>query len=320
VPNPIYDQQTFADDLARTIKASQNMNSIRACLVTTRDRDHALNVIKETVSKTDRALYHFTVAGRRRYNAAHFGWSSAGGESPDGLSLLRHAQEIRGGGVVILEDCIGYLSDQNGDPRTRSQAAQMLSSETSIDGGLVLIFLEAPEAETRLPAMLADQFVRLTVPYPRFLEIEAIAREELSINAHRNKAQMGLELIRQEAGRLSPGLVGLTRSAARDALRDALAPNPFGFDDAFERLQRRKSEQLRRELAMNILDTNEVELPVGLDYLMDYLQTKTACEKSAASAPRAFSWWALPAPARPCLPARSAALWDCRLSNSGSRR
>src|SRR5206468_11060505 len=196
MPNPVYDQQTFADDLARTIRASQNMNSIRACLVTTRDRDHALNVIKETVSKTDRSLYHFTVAGRRRYNPAQFNWSSAGGESPDGLTLLRHAQEVRGGGIVILEDCVGYLSDHNGDPRTRSQVAQMLSSETSVDGGLVLIFLEAPESESRLPAMLADQFVRLTVPYPRFPEIEAITREELSINAHRNKGQMGLDRIR----------------------------------------------------------------------------------------------------------------------------
>ena len=80
-----------------------------------------------------------------------------------------------------------------------------------------------------------------------------------------------MEQIGVEAARLAPGIVGLTRSAARDALRDSLVVDPKDFDAAFERLQRRKKDQLGRELSMNLLDTEEAEEPVGLDYLKDYL-------------------------------------------------
>ena len=85
---------------------------------------------------------------------------------------------------------------------------------------------------------------------------------------------MDIENIRQQAERLSAGIVGLTRSAARDALRDALAPDPQDFDAAFQRLQIRKAMQLRRELAMNVLNTTDGEEPIGLDYLVEYLEIR----------------------------------------------
>jgi len=194
-----------------------------------------------------------------------------GGETPDPANLLRNAADLRGGGVVVLEDCAAFLRDEGGDRRMRMALAQMLSSDATSEG-LVLIFLEPPEAERYLPSILADQFVRLDIPYPRAAELETIAREEVDLIARGAGRPLEVETVRGESKKLAPGLVGLTRSAARDALRDALAPNPVDFYQAMERLQMRKAEQLRRELSMNVLDTSEVEMPIGLDNLVQFLQ------------------------------------------------
>jgi MoxR-like ATPase len=267
----IYSSKDFAENLARVIRSSKVTGAVRACLLTTRDREHAHSIIKETVTICDRPLYHFTVAGRRRYNPKQYQWEVAGGEAPDAMGLLRYASDLRGGGVVMLEDCVAFLRDEGGDPRMRMLLADMLS-EKNICDGLVLVFVEPPESERRLPSILADQFVRLDVPYPRADELEAIAREEIAVTAQRAHEEIEITQIKSEAQRLSAGVVGLTRSAAKDALRDALAPNPKDFDAAYEQLQSRKAQQLRRELAMNVLDTAEVEEPIGLDYLVDYLE------------------------------------------------
>lgn len=89
--------------------------------------------------------------------------------------------------------------------------------------------------------------------------------------AHRSQRAVGVERIQGEAARLASGVVGLTRSAARDALRDALAVDPTDFDTAAERLQERKARHLSRELAMNVLDTTSVEQPIGLAYLLEHV-------------------------------------------------
>lgn len=260
----------IGDELARVVQAACATKRVRAALFTTRDRDQALSVIKEAVTRTGRALFHFTVAARRRYDAAQLQWDIAGGPSPDTAGLLRAAQEIRGGGVVVVEDCAAHLRDDSGNSATRMQLAHMLSAETTHEG-LVLVFLEPPEAAGHLPSMLGDQFVRLEVPYPRSEELVAIAREEIASAVHRAKVQLEVARIQTEATNLSAGLVGLTRSAARDALRDALAPDLLDFDSAFARLQDRKAHQLQRDLAMRVLSTNDVEEPVGLDYLVEHL-------------------------------------------------
>jgi SpoVK/Ycf46/Vps4 family AAA+-type ATPase len=152
----------------------------------------------------------------------------------------------------------------------RMALAQMLSSET-VNDGLVLVFVEPPESANRLPSILADQFVRLDVPYPRIEELEALAREEIAIAVHRGRITMDVNRIQEQGLRLASGVVGLTRSAARDSLRDALAPDPNDFGGAFERLQNRKAAQLSRELAMNVLGTEDVEEPIGLDFLVEDL-------------------------------------------------
>lgn len=265
----VYDPHAVTSDLIRLIQSSQQARNVRACLITTRDRDQALALLKEVAISSGHPLYHFTVAGRRRFDRSTLGWDVIGTGAGDSVELLRHAQELRGGGIVVLEDAVAALSATNGDRRMRMTLAQMLSVETKSDG-LVLVFVEPPASESHLPAMLADQFVRLDVQYPRAKEIETLVREELAAIWQRSGVS-DLVTIQKAAGPLAAGVVGLTRTAARDAVRDALAPDPSDLKAAQERLERRKALHLSRELSMNLLDPSAIEAPVGLDYLLDHL-------------------------------------------------
>jgi MoxR-like ATPase len=255
-------------ELSQLVASSRQSGSVRASLLTTRDREHAMNVIKEAVCSCEHSLYHLTVAGRRRFDSNSLSWSTVG-DCNDPTSLLTNARELKGGAVVVFEDYLHYLADENGDPRVRMLLSQMLSTET-VHHGLILVFLEPPESSRHLPAMLADQFIRLEVSYPRADELEAISREQLAL-IQQGSNPIDVTRIRDTAKRLAPGLVGLTRSAARDALRDSLALDAGDVNAAFDKLQRRKSEQLSRDLAMDVLSMDDVEIPIGLDYLIDFL-------------------------------------------------
>lgn len=267
----IYKPDAFCSEFTRVIRSSRLSGAVRACILTTRDRSHALSMVRKTVLECKVPLYHFTVAGRSRYNPDTFRWEPVGAGSMDGAGLLTSARDLRGGGVVVLEDCALFLQDQGGNLAMRMTLAQMLSGETPSDW-LVLVLLEPPESASRLPGILADQFVRLDLPYPRVEELESLAMEEVATLLHRKCIVADIKAIQQESSRLASGMVGLTRSAARDSLRDALAPNLTDFRGACERLEQRKSQQLSRELAMNVLDTLDVEEPIGLDYLVEDLR------------------------------------------------
>lgn len=266
----IYNPDIFREHFLSVIRASQATGNVRACLLTTRDREYALSMVKKIAVECAFPLYHFTVAGRYRYNSAHLKWETVGNTPADAPSLMKHAQELKGGGVILIEDCSPFLKDEGGNQLVRMTIADMLSSRDG-NTGVILVFLEPPEAGCRLPSILADQFVRLEVPYPRIEELGTIATETIALISHKKQTNLGIEQIQTEAKRLATGMVGLTRSAARDALIDAMILEPGNFDQAYERLQERKSQQLSRELKMNILDTAQVEEPIGLDYLVEYL-------------------------------------------------
>jgi AAA+ superfamily predicted ATPase len=273
MPASIYSQPALIEHLARVVQASEAARAVRAVLLATRDRDHAMSVVREAAAACERPLYHFTVAGRSRFNRTRLAWDVVSTEVADPPALLRHAQDLRGGGVVVLEDCATGLDDRQGNQRMRMTLAQMLSAEHVTDG-LTLVLLEPPESESRLPSMLSDRIVRLEVPYPRASELVEIARQELAAALHHARQPIDPPQVRVEAERLADGLVGLTASAARDFVRDALVADPRDLRGAAQRLQARKSSQLSRDLAMNVLDTEDTEDPIGLDFLVDYLRVQ----------------------------------------------
>lgn len=262
---------SLKERIKATILASRSAQSVRACLLSTRDRDHALGLLKETVRGMEVSLYHFTIASRCRYHKNDFRWETIGRGPNDAYTLLDEAQRLRGGGVVVLEDCAAFLKDEGGEQRMRMLLAQMLSAETKSEG-LVLVFVEPPEAGDRLPSILRDQFLRIEIPYPRATELKSISRHELALLFHRTETKVDMVDIKKQADRLASELVGLTRSAARDALWDALVIDPRNIDEAYKRLSTRKADQLSRDLAMNILNTDEAEEPIGLENLMEYLR------------------------------------------------
>lgn len=277
MPKPQTTSSGFEAVFTRIVNAASEARATRACLLTTRDREHAERLLKETVTTLGRPLYRFTVADRVRYNPDDLCWQMVGSNAAnlDPAEPLRHASEMHGGGIVIMEDFASFLRDDGGDRRMRMLLTQMLGNHNTTEG-LVLVFLEPPESERYLPSILADQFVRLDVRYPRVEELKSIAREEIALSSHRKAALLAVETIREQADLLAPSLVGLTRSAARDALRDAMAAKSFDFDSASGFLEWRKTEQLRRELAMNVLNTDEVEVPVGLENLFRFLEVQKA--------------------------------------------
>ncbi len=255
------------------VQSCRTAHNVRACLLATRDRDHALSLLKTALTDGNTPLYHFSVVARRYFEAQKLSWQnlSLGDREDTVYSLLDEAQRLPQGGVVMLEDCVSFLRDEKENQRERTLLARMLSAETRSEG-LLLIFIEPPEAKDCLPTILKDQFVHLDIPYPRVEELERIARQEITVISSRTGSGMNTETIQRQAGQLAPELVGLTRTAARDALWDALAREPRDNVGAYRRLAARKAEHLSQQLGMNVLDTTGVEEPVGLENLVEYLR------------------------------------------------
>lgn len=271
MPAFVTEPAAVVQDLVRVIKGARTMQAARACLVTTRDREQAITIVVQAAADAGAVLYHYTVAARRRYDRERLTWKLMAEGDPDPGALLAAVSETQGGGVFIVEDCVPPLRDEGGDRSARMKLAELLSSGTAA-AGIVLVFVEPPEAASRLPALLSEQIVKLTVPYPRADELRVMAREEIALVAHQTKTMLSVDAIRESAEALTDGLVGTTRKAAQDTLRDALCDAPGNFKAAAAYLKKRKVERLSRELAMNVLDTNDVEMPIGLDNLMQYLE------------------------------------------------
>lgn len=257
-------------ELSRIIASSVNNRVIRVGILTTRDREHALNIIRDTAVTEKKELYHFTVAARRKWNQNQFKYEAAGGGSQDPAELLRSAQNVHGGAVVVIEDLLNTLCDRNGDKNARTQLCAMLSSEKQNDG-TVIVFLETPESQSNIPAMLDSAFFKLNIAMPNRTQIQDIALREVTV-VLTETGQPNVVLAQEWAREFTPELTGLTRTAACHAIRDSLALNKTDFKGAKRYLAERKKTHLSTELAMEILDSRFAELPIGLDNLYRYLE------------------------------------------------
>lgn len=257
-------------ELSRIIASSANSRVIRVGILATRDREHALNIIRDTAVTEKKDIYHFTVAARRKWNQNQFKYEAAGGGSQDPAELLRSAQSVRGGAVVVIEDLLNTLCDRNGDKNARTQLCAMLSPEKANDG-TVIVFLETPESQSNIPAMLDGAFFKLNIPMPNRSQIQDIALREVTA-VLTETGQPNPVLAQEWAREFTPELTGLTRTTACHGIRDSLALNKTDFKGAKRYLAERKKTHLATELAMEILDSHLAELPIGLDNLYRYLE------------------------------------------------
>jgi hypothetical protein len=272
--NPMLDR--FRDTLGRMVRAARACGSVRVALLTTQDRDHALAVLAELSGSpdVDTPLHHATVVERRRFDRQQGRWDPVGAGSPDPSEILRQASQV-GHGIVVVEDAVALLRDDGGDRTARMTCAQLLAPETRC-GGVAIVFLEPPGADSHLPGTLAPQFVRLDLGLPGIPELGRLAREEVAAAMHLNGGTMELDELREGADRLAPCLVGLTRSTARDMLRDGLHSPHASWEMLLGLLSDAKAAHLGRELAMAVLDTENAEEPIGLEYLVEYLEINRA--------------------------------------------
>lgn len=262
--------RTSAEVLGRLVRSARASHRVRAALLVTRDRDQALALLKQVAADADASLYHYSVNERRRFEHDANAWTALDSGAIDAATMIGHASRLTSG-VVVFDDCTAYLRDEQGDARMRMTLMQLLSCETQCDG-VVIVFLGPPESTAHLPSIIADQFVRLEVGYPRAADLERIALEEIAAGLARRGRADAADVAKAEAKRLATGVVGLTRSSARDALRDVLIEGAPDFERAVELLDARKRTQLARDLAMNVLETDGVEEPIGLDFLVEHLR------------------------------------------------
>jgi len=230
MPTQLHDPAVFSEELQRVFKASCISETSRACLAVTRDREQAITLIREAALTSNAPLYHFTVVSRRRYVTESLSWEKVGQGIADPSEMLQNVSDTKGGGIFIVEDCLPLLRDDGGERSARMTLSEMLAPNGPREG-LVVVFVEPPEAERHLPKMLADQIVRLDVPYPRVPELAVIAREEIASIAHKTGIAIPVENIKRHAARLADALVSCTRSAARDALRDVVSTAPNDLEN-----------------------------------------------------------------------------------------
>src|SRR5262249_12872424 len=151
------------------------------------------------------------------------------------------------------------LQDDGGDPRARMLLADLLSRANG--PGLLLVWVDGPDAARRFPEKVRDQIAQITVPYPRRADLERIVTTELLRRIQRSGTNCPRLQLQETTSQLATGLTGLTFSAARDALQEALADEPIDVSQAYRRLEERKRRYLAGELEMRVLDTHDAELP-----------------------------------------------------------
>lgn len=268
----------FMPDLNQTIaeawRAAHESGRTRALFLSTHDRSHTLGEVTEAavgVACDQVDLLRFHPSGRYRLDKS-FAWQQESRELVDTAGLLRHVAERRRPSIIILEDATQGLQDEGGDPRARMLLADLLGR--SGDTPTVLTWIESPVAARRLPEKLRDEIFHVDVSYPRAADLERLVLAELARLYQHHGVTCGPDKMKRIARPLALALSGLTISAARHTLLEALVNDCADIDGALRRLDHRKKNYLTRELQMKVLDTENAELPIGLDRLTEYLQAQ----------------------------------------------
>lgn len=255
-----------AAGITRLINSVRYAHSARACFLGTRDREHAFAVLEQVVAREGVPAHHITPSSLSRFDPATLDWKHLDRKERSPSEIMDEVI-ARDGGLVIVEEFVSQIQDNSQHIKARLQLADLLMTTNAARGGLVLVLVEAPEAEARLPALMAGQIIRLAIGYPRRGELMSLTRTEVAEFGTRTRHPVDLGAVKASAPALADGLVGLTRKAARDLLRDALASSD-SLSAAEEYLRSQKAIRLGRELAMEVLDTADAEIPSGVDSLL----------------------------------------------------
>lgn len=266
----------LADELRRVVQSAQLSRGARGVLLGTSDREQAFAIVEDVAASCNVNLVHITPTSVRQFDAIRLTWAPPRTVDRSPSEMISHAREQVGDRkprIVIFEEIVRTLRDDSQHLGARIALSDLLAA-TDLPAGLVMVFVDGPQAEAQLPSMISAQIVKLQVGYPRTAELDQIVRSEVAAIAQGAGVTLDVGEIRREARPLAEGLVGLTRKAARDLLRDSLARDASGFEQARHYLQEQKRRRLSHELAMEVLDASSADQPAGVENLMRHVEVQ----------------------------------------------
>lgn len=256
--------------IQRGLQTAEICQQNRGVLLSTPDTLHALGVLKRIPHQNQKvSFYRYSTVERSQYIKGKF--ETCGGATPDVAQLLHAVNETKRPAMVVFEGLLQFIRDEGGDVNARLQL-QTLLSPCSRPGGRMLIFLETPEGSEHLPSTIRPLVEIIQLPMPKAEDLQRVVIEEVAAVCQATNTPIDKGTLQQNAPKLAHALAGLTVSAARNSLKDALVSNPNDFDAAFDYLSEQKSQRLASELSMRLLDTTGREVPIGLDNLFEYLR------------------------------------------------
>lgn len=259
----------IADQLDRIVRMARLYDLTRALVVMTADREYAYGQLIQAGLRGQLPVYRYSVSGREQYSPERFRWESCQAAFHEPAEVIRAAGDLQGPALVILEEILPALREQGGEPQARIQFARVLETPGQ---GKVLVLLGPIGGDHALPGILSAQIDRLSLGLPTRDDLETLAREEVAVAGQKHQRPHDLDQLRIWAPRLGQELVGLTQSAARQALRDALVLDGDDLAGAQAHLTSLRAALLSRELAMSLLETETAPEPIGLEYLREFLE------------------------------------------------
>ena len=256
--------------LDRVLAASSAHQTARGALLITHDPEAAISACREVCGTRQIPLHVLSMAVRRLARPGASSFDVVGGPAADPVDVLRAGSDVSGPALVVFQDMLHFMGDAGGDARTRSQLLQMLSTENRKPH--VYAFCEPPDADAHVPSFARALLTRIRMPLPGGRELLGIAREELAIAGAVAKRTLGPDTVAAWARQLAAHLPGLTSTAARFAIQDALSDD-FKVESAADLLAARKAEHLHSQLAMDIL-TPTPQPPVGMENLYRWINVR----------------------------------------------
>lgn len=258
------------EHLSRVLTAAIVHQTARGALLLTHDPDAALSAARDVGRAGQAPLYSLSMAVRRlaRPGAANF--DVIGGPAADPVDVLRAGSDVTGPALVVFQDMLRFMSDGGGDPRARAFLLQLLSADNRKPH--VYAFCEPPDADAHVPSFAHALLSRISMPLPGGRELLSLTREELAIAAAISGRTLNGEALNGWASPLAAHLPGLSSSAARFALQDALGGS-FSVETAAQMLAARKAEHLHSQLAMDVLKPT-LQPPVGMENFYRWLSVR----------------------------------------------
>lgn len=253
--------------LERVLSAARTHQTARGVLLLTHDPEAAVSAAREVGRVRQTPVYLLSMAVRRQARPGVGGFEVVGGPSADPVDVLKAGGDVSGPALIIFQDMLHFMSDSGGDPRARAVLLQMLGGDNRTPH--LYAFCEPPDADVHAPSFARALLTRVSMPLPGGRELLALAKEELAITGALSARGLSPENTEAWARQLAAHLPGLSSSAARFAIQDALG-DQFAIESAPQILAARKAAHLHSQLAMDILKPPP-QPPVGMESFYRWL-------------------------------------------------